>query len=107
MIPLADDNRGKDQALGKLGRVQERQKGSHDSRAVVVGPTVVGRYKLLVTPEEAAEILSVSRTRIYELVATGQLPSVCIGPSRRIPMVALEQFVQQLLDESRATRGEA
>jgi excisionase family DNA binding protein len=54
------------------------------------------RPKLLFTPEEAAAVLSVGRTRVYELIARGQLFSVRIGASRRIPLLALERFVNEL-----------
>ncbi len=59
------------------------------------------RYKLLVTPEEAGEILSIGRTTVYELMATGQLESVQIKSCRRIPVAALERFVQRLLEAAR------
>ena len=52
--------------------------------------------KLLLTPEEAAERLSVGRTKVYELVATGQLRSVKIGASRRIPAEALPELIEGL-----------
>ena len=55
-------------------------------------------YKLLVTPEEAAAILSVGRTTVYELIASGELESVHVKSCRRIPVVALERFVRRLLD---------
>jgi excisionase family DNA binding protein len=55
-------------------------------------------YKLLVTPEEAAAILSVGRTTMYELMATGELESVHVKSCRRIPLAALERFVQRLLE---------
>jgi excisionase family DNA binding protein len=57
-------------------------------------------FKLLVTPEEAAAILSVGRTTIYELMATRQLESVQIKSCRRIPVAALQRFVQRLLEGS-------
>jgi excisionase family DNA binding protein len=57
-------------------------------------------YKLLVTPEEAAAILSVGRTTIYELMASGQLESVHIKSCRRVPVAALERFVQRLLGDT-------
>ncbi len=53
--------------------------------------------KLLVTPEEAAAMLSVSRTTVYHLMAASELPSVQIASCRRIPVAALEHFVQDLL----------
>lgn len=51
---------------------------------------------LLLTVAEAAESLRLSRTRLYELVATGELPSVKIGRSRRVSGQALRDYVQQL-----------
>lgn len=48
---------------------------------------------LLVRVEEAAHILSLGRTMIYELMANGQLPSITIGTARRIPLAALEKWV--------------
>lgn len=52
--------------------------------------------KLLFTPEEAAERLSVGRSRIFELISSGRLRSVRIGASRRIPAAALTDFVNTL-----------
>jgi excisionase family DNA binding protein len=64
------------------------------------GETAGVPYKLLVTPEEAAVILSVGRTTVYELMASGQLESVQIKSCRRIPVAALQRFVQRLLEGS-------
>lgn len=52
--------------------------------------------KLLLKPEETAELLSIGRSKVYELIGTGQLASVRIGTSRRIPADALSEFVRQL-----------
>jgi excisionase family DNA binding protein len=52
--------------------------------------------KLLLTAEEASEVLSLGRTVIYELMARGELESVVIGRSRRVPAEALAAFVQGL-----------
>jgi excisionase family DNA binding protein len=52
--------------------------------------------KLLLRPEEAADLLSVGRSKIYELIGTGELASVRIGASRRIPSEVLAEFVRQL-----------
>jgi len=56
-----------------------------------------GMDKLLMAPEEAAEILSVSRTKIYELMYSGALRSVEVGGCRRIPAASLRDYVDQLL----------
>jgi excisionase family DNA binding protein len=50
--------------------------------------------KLLLTPNEAAEALSISRSKLYELLARGEVESVLIGASRRIPVSALERFIE-------------
>ena len=52
--------------------------------------------KLLVSPEEAAELLGVGRSTVYDLMRTLELPSVKIGRARRIPTVALREFVEHL-----------
>lgn len=52
--------------------------------------------KLLLTIEEAADVLSIGRTKVYELIAKGFLRSVCIDRSRRIPASALMEFVHGL-----------
>jgi excisionase family DNA binding protein len=49
--------------------------------------------KLCYTAREAAELLSVSRTKVYELMAAGLLDSIHIGRSRRIPADALRRYV--------------
>ena len=58
--------------------------------------------KLLLTPEEAAEVLSIGRTKVYALMADGELISVRIGNSRRVPLDAVSEFVARLEDEARA-----
>jgi excisionase family DNA binding protein len=52
--------------------------------------------KLLLTPEEAAEVLSVGRSKLYQLMSAGTLRSVRIDKSRRVPMSALVELVQRL-----------
>lgn len=52
--------------------------------------------KLLLTPSEAARVLSISRSKLYELIGQGRLATVRIDTSRRVPTEALEEFVGQL-----------
>ncbi len=52
--------------------------------------------KLLLTPEDAARALSIGRSKLYELLATGALRSVRIGTSRRIPVETLAAYVHRL-----------
>ncbi len=54
------------------------------------------RDQILLAPERAADQLSVGRTTIYALIASGDLESVKIGRSRRIPVDALVAYVERL-----------
>jgi excisionase family DNA binding protein len=59
--------------------------------------TAAGRAgPLLLTPEQAATCLAICRTKVYELLRQGELESVRIGSSRRIPTAALAEYVQRL-----------
>ena len=53
---------------------------------------------LLFTAEEAAEVLKISRCKVYDLLRNPDLRSVKIGGSRRIPRASLEEYVTRLLD---------
>jgi excisionase family DNA binding protein len=57
--------------------------------------------KLLLRPVEAAEAIGISRSKIYELLASGELPSVRIGASVRVPVEALRAWIAEQLDTAR------
>lgn len=63
------------------------RRGHVDPTAVAVQADVptLGGSKLLVSVADAAEMLSVSRTTAYELIAKGAIPSVKIGRRRLVP----------------------
>ena len=50
--------------------------------------------KLLLTITEAAQVLSLSRSLMYDLVLTGQIASLKIGRVRRVPMSALHDYIE-------------
>ena len=52
--------------------------------------------RLLVTPEEAATMLSIGRSKIYDLIRAREIRSVRIGGSRRISVSALHEFICRL-----------
>jgi excisionase family DNA binding protein len=56
--------------------------------------------KLLLTVEEAAQALSLSRTLTYALLMRRELASIKVGRVRRIPIAALRDFVTQRLAEA-------
>jgi excisionase family DNA binding protein len=55
---------------------------------------------LALTVAQASQSLNVSRSRLYELVASGELPSIRIGRSRRIPLTVLHDFIEGLLEDA-------
>lgn len=48
----------------------------------------------LLTPEAAAQRLGISRSAIYRLLKTGELRSLTIGRSRRIPSEAIRSLIE-------------
>jgi excisionase family DNA binding protein len=52
--------------------------------------------RLLLRPEEVAELIGVGRTKVYELMGSGLIRSVKIGNSRRVPRIAVDEFVAML-----------
>jgi excisionase family DNA binding protein len=61
-----------------------------------------GTVVKLLTVVEAARVLGISRSKLYELLADGELPSVRIGRTRRITVLALEEFVAAHTDREPA-----
>ncbi len=59
--------------------------------------------KLLIRPVEAAHLLSVSRSKLYELVASGALPSVRLEGGRllRIPLSAIRKLAESARSDER------
>lgn len=51
---------------------------------------------LLLSVRKTAELLSISRSLCYELVRSGQIPSVRLASSIRVPTEGLKLFVQSL-----------
>ncbi len=58
--------------------------------------------QLLLTAEQAAATLAICRTKVYDLLRKGELQSVQIGSTRRIPYVALTEYVQRLRNDRSA-----
>ena len=58
---------------------------------------------LLLTPEEAFHELKIGRAKGFQLIASGDLPSIKVGRLRRIPADRLRAWVQrQVAEQARA-----
>lgn len=67
--------------------------------------------KMLYRAEEAADLLSISRTAVFNLISSGDLPAIKIGGRRRIPRASIEDYITRQLhvstDRQLATAAEA
>jgi excisionase family DNA binding protein len=54
---------------------------------------------LLLTPEEAFNEIKIGRAKGFQLIASGDLPSIKIGRLRRIPADGLRAWVQRQVDQ--------
>jgi excisionase family DNA binding protein len=64
----------------------------------------VPAWRLYRVPE-AMQLLSMSRSVIYEQMRAGRLRSVCQGRARLIPASAIAEYVSLLMAESGARDG--
>ncbi len=60
-----------------------------------------GTDKLMYRPNEAADAIGISRSKAYELIAAGKIPSVKVGGCVRVPVSALQAWIA---DQLAATR---
>jgi excisionase family DNA binding protein len=60
---------------------------------------VVPTVPLLLTVEETAEMLTISRWKVFELIRLRELRSVKIGGLRRVPRGAIDEYIAHLLGD--------
>lgn len=56
----------------------------------------------LLRVEQVGQILGVGRTKLYEMVRTGELPVIRIGRLVRVPRAELDRWLGERLRSSRA-----
>jgi len=54
---------------------------------------------ILVSVADAARLLSIGRTAAWELIRKRKIRSVKIGRTRRVPILAIQEYIQRLLDD--------
>ena len=62
--------------------------------------------KLLFKPSEAAEATGFGRSTVYAKIATGELPSIRVGRSVRIPVEALRGWIARALAEQGGSQND-
>ena len=73
--------------------------GKADTTGAVDQPDTA-TTKLLLSPAEAARVLGIGRTTLFHLLGTGAIASVRIGSLRRIPIVAIDAYVDALVSDT-------
>lgn len=51
--------------------------------------------RLLLRADEAGRMLGLGRSKTYELIASGELPSIRVGNMVRVPVQALDEWLAQ------------
>ncbi|WP_072689369.1 helix-turn-helix domain-containing protein [Rhodococcus marinonascens] len=57
------------------------------------------QHARLLTIPQTMEALSLGRSKVFELIESGEIRSVKIGRSRRIPMSAINEYIERLESE--------
>lgn len=55
--------------------------------------------RILLKPTEAADLLGISRSKTYELIGKGDIPSVRWAGGLRVPKEALEARIRQAVED--------
>ncbi len=59
------------------------------------GPEATFMNDLLLSPAQAAETLGISRSKLYDLLRTGDIRSLSIGTARCIAISEIREFIEQ------------
>ena len=67
------------------------------ARVAAVAPVeLAGHPRSLLSVTEAAGMLGIGRTHVFQLLGRGDLESVAIGRRRLVPVSAIERYVRSL-----------
>lgn len=56
-------------------------------------------HKMLLSPDEACEVLGVKRSTLFKMLEKGEISSIKVGRLRRIPVQGLHDWVQKQVKE--------
>ena len=65
------------------------------------------RLPMLFSIEEVADILHIGRSTVFKLIKEGKIQSIKMGRSRRVPIDAMQNYVNDLISEASASRTES
>jgi excisionase family DNA binding protein len=50
--------------------------------------------KMLLKPEEVQKVLCIGRSKVYEMLATGELPCIRVGRCIRVSKASLDKWIE-------------
>jgi excisionase family DNA binding protein len=59
-----------------------------------------GDEPLLLRADEVAKMLGLGRTKVYEMTASGELPTVRIGTAVRVSRKALSKWIEERIEKA-------
>ena len=65
------------------------------------------RLPMLFSIEEVADIWHIGRSTVFKLINEGSIQSIKLGRSRRVPIDAMQNYVNDLITEASASRTES
>jgi len=74
---------------------EHRPQEGDEASSTVRGPDVCVTSRSVLTVEEAAQLMRISRGSAYEAARCGQLPTIRIGRRLLVPRAALERLLEQ------------
>jgi excisionase family DNA binding protein len=93
----------------RYSRFSGEAEGPGTSLALVPGPRPAAgaspaHEPLLLRPIEAAQLLGIGRSKLFEMLARDELPVIRLGRSVRIPRRQLKAWVDESLEAELAAR---
>lgn len=61
--------------------------------------------KLLLRPAEAAEVMGIGRTKLFELLASNELPRVRVGRSVLVPTASIRDWIERQVRDNPRDNG--
>lgn len=62
--------------------------------------------RLLLRPAEVGELIGIGRTRVYQMLGSGELPSIRVGGRLRVPVSKLREWVNDQVQQQRRSGEE-
>lgn len=57
--------------------------------------------RLLLKPVEVAEVTGLGRSKVYQLLAAGEIPAIRVGGRLRVPTESLRDWIARQVPEAR------